>query len=329
MSVLVIGLGSMGRRRIRLMLSHYSVDRIVGVDTNEARRKACEEEFAIATAGSIREAFDREQFEFAFICSSPLTHANIITECLQHSVNVFTEINLVNDGYEKNIALAKEKNVNLFISSTPIYREEMRFVTQQILKCGENVCYTYHVGQYLPDWHPWENCKNFFVGEKRTNGCREIFAIELPWMIKAFGEIDRCHVVKKKLLDIGLDFCDCYIVHVCHKNGNVGTLIVDVVARKPIRELRIIGANTFISWNGTTDSLVIRDNDSGDCVSINLYDDVERNEMYNATIVENGYINEIGQFFEECIGKVSPVYTFEDDKRVIEIIDNIEKGIYD
>ena len=64
MSVLVIGLGSMGRRRIRLMLSHYSVGRIVGVDTNEERRKTCENEFAIDTAGSISEAFDREIIKY-------------------------------------------------------------------------------------------------------------------------------------------------------------------------------------------------------------------------------------------------------------------------
>lgn len=329
MSVLVVGLGSMGRRRIRLMKNHYSIDRIVGVDTNEERRIACENEFAIETANSISEAFDMSDFEYAFICSSPLSHAGIITECLQHSVNVFTEINLVKDGYESNVELARNKGVNLFISSTPIYREEMKFVTKQVDECGENVFYTYHVGQYLPDWHPWEDCRNFFVGDKRTNGCREIFAIELPWLIKAFGEIEKCHVIRKSLLDIGLEFCDCYTVQVCHKNGNCGTLIFDVVARNPIRELRVIGANTFVSWNGTPDSLFVRNKENGELNSINLYNDVEHNDMYNSTIVENGYINEIGHFFDECNGKTPSMYTFEEDKHVIEIIDDIEEGIYD
>ena len=44
------------------------------------------------------------------------------------------------------------------------------------------VNYIYHIGQYLPDWHPWENYKNFFVGDKRTGGVREIFGIDLPWL---------------------------------------------------------------------------------------------------------------------------------------------------
>ena len=35
------------------------------------------------------------------------------------------------------------------------------------------------LGQYLPDWHPWESYKSFFVSNKKTNGCRELFAIEL------------------------------------------------------------------------------------------------------------------------------------------------------
>ncbi len=52
-----------------------------------------------------------------------------------------------------------------------------------------NFSYTYHVGQYLPDWHPWEDIKDFFVNDKRTNGNREILVRELPWLTETFGEV--------------------------------------------------------------------------------------------------------------------------------------------
>ena len=51
------------------------------------------------------------------VCTAPLTHAGIITELLQNGLPVFTELNLVPDGYEENIALAKEKGLPLFLSS--------------------------------------------------------------------------------------------------------------------------------------------------------------------------------------------------------------------
>lgn len=328
MKVIVVGLGSMGKRRIRLLKAHFDINDIIGVDTNEERRRFCESEYDIKTAESIKEAFDGEKADVAFVCTSPLSHANIITECLECGANVFTEINLVSEGYEKNIRLAEEKNLKLFMSSTPVYRDEMKYLRTIINSKEEKVCYTYHVGQYLPDWHPWENFKDFFVGDKRTNGCREIFAIELPWLQKTFGKITEYTVNKQRLLNIGLDYDDCYTVLFKHENGNMGTFIVDVVSRVPVRELRIIGENTFITWNGTADSLYGRD-DSGEMRRIDLYEDIEQNAAYNPTIVENGYVNEIRQFFDELIDNKDAQYTFEEDKVTLQIIDGIEKETND
>lgn len=163
MNILVAGLGSMGKRRIRLLKKMYQQYHIYGVDLNAQR---C-----------------------AFVCTSPLTHAGIIKTCLENDMNVFTELNLVSDDYVENINLAKQKNKLLFLSSTMIYRDEMKYLRERIdaKKCYS---YTYHVGQYLPDWHPWENYKDFFVADKKTNACREILAIELPGIVKTFGEIE-------------------------------------------------------------------------------------------------------------------------------------------
>lgn len=66
------------------------------------------------------------------------------------------------------MAKAKEKGVLLFLSSTMLYRRETQYIKQQVAAFGKPVHYIYHIGQYLPDWHPWENYKNFFVGNART-----------------------------------------------------------------------------------------------------------------------------------------------------------------
>ncbi len=44
------------------------------------------------------------------------------------------------------------------------------------------------------------------------NGCREIFAIELPWIVKAFGEIEDIHVVSGRLTNLDINFQDAYFV---------------------------------------------------------------------------------------------------------------------
>ncbi|MCM1122071.1 MAG: Gfo/Idh/MocA family oxidoreductase, partial [Eubacterium sp.] len=192
MKIMVVGLGSMGRRRIRLLKTISSEIEILGVDSKDERCRQAESELAVSTMGNLNNAFKTFNPNCVIVSTSPLSHAAIIEQSLLYGCNVFTELNLVKDGYETNIRLAREKNKVLFLSSTFLYREEIRYIEDSVSGAMGFLNYMYHVGQYLPDWHPWENVTDYFVGEKRTNGCRELFAIELPWIIKVFGNIRAC-----------------------------------------------------------------------------------------------------------------------------------------
>ena len=190
MNILVIGLGSMGKRRVRLVQEMFPNYVIYGVDGRKDRREEASRLHGIKCTDSIHKAAREYSIDAAFICTSPLSHNSIIKDCLLNNWNVFTELNLVEDGYKENMALAKKNGCVLFLSSTFFYREEIRYIRSQIDE-NRKWNYVYHIGQYLPDWHPWENYKEFFIGNKRTNGCRDIMAIELPWITKTFGEIER------------------------------------------------------------------------------------------------------------------------------------------
>ncbi len=52
----------------------------------------------------------------AFICASPLSHADVIHECLKRNWDTFTELNLVDTGYdEKNGHTDRSKNVSKYL----------------------------------------------------------------------------------------------------------------------------------------------------------------------------------------------------------------------
>ena len=117
MKILIVGLGSMGKRRARLTKGIDSSIRIAGVDTAESRRvEATDLGLIDAAYPSIAEAVAAEAPDAALVCTAPLTHAAIISELLDNSLPVFTELNLVADGYEENMAKAKEKGVNLVLA---------------------------------------------------------------------------------------------------------------------------------------------------------------------------------------------------------------------
>lgn len=142
MNIVVIGLGSMGKRRIRLIKEMYPDYVIFGIDQREDRREEAAKELGIKTAVSMDSV--PEKIDCAFVCTSPLTHTAIISECLRRKWHVFTELNLVSDGYEKNMKLAKDNGCKLFLSSTFFYREEIKYIRSKITKDKE-WNYIYHI----------------------------------------------------------------------------------------------------------------------------------------------------------------------------------------
>lgn len=324
MNVIVIGLGSMGRRRVRLIKQYDKTIGICGIDTSAERRKQAEKECGIETAGSI-EHVQAEAYDCAFICTSPLSHAGLIHDCLSRDMHVFTEINLVADGYAENMSLAKERGKVLFLSSTFLYREEMRYIDRRVRESGIPVSYLYHIGQYLPDWHPWENYKDYFVGDRRTNGCREIFTIELPWLLHTFGNVQRFSVVKGKNSGLQIEYPDSYLVTLEHEGGARGLLAVDVVSRKAVRNLEVFSEDLYLSWNGTPESLRYYDYERREEVPVNLHEKADHQEGYDSFIIENGYLHEIEAFFAQVKDGTVPVYDFEKDKKTLALIDKLEE----
>ena len=314
----------MGKRRIRLLSEHKDIE-LFGIDSQESRCNEVKEKFGLKCYASIADVVEAEHPDAAVISTSPLSHAVIIKECLTHNLHVFTEINLVSDGYAENIALAKEKWKVLFLSSTFLYRKETQTIIEKANKVTCPLNYIYHIGQYLPDWHPWESYNNYFIGNPRTNGCREIMAIDLPWIVTAFGPIKNVSAVKSKNTELNINYNDNYLITIEHENGNKGVLAVDVVTRKSIRHIDVYGESFQMSWNGTADSLQEFDLETKEMQTIQFDDASEHVDGYAAFITENPYREELNAFLAQIAAPTAvPAWTFEKDFELLKIIDQIE-----
>ena len=322
MKALIVGLGSMGKRRIRLLKGIDPSIEIIGVDTWDERRSQVEE-MGHKTFNSIADAA-AEKPDVAFVCTAPLSHYAILKELLTYKINSFTELNLVKDGYEELMELAKANDTVLFLSSTMLYRGEINFILDEVKKYDKPVSYIYHIGQYLPDWHPWESYKNFFVGNKRTNGCREIFGIEMPWLIEAFGKVTEVYSVSNKVTDLDIDFDDRYFVTLTHESGARGVLSVDVVCPKAVRNLEVYGEGLHLFWEGNPKALWKFNNETKEKEFINTYVTFEHDSRYSDNIVENAYVDEMQNFLNVVKGTETARYSFEKDLYTISVMDKIE-----
>ncbi len=321
--VLVVGLGSMGKRRARLIKGVNGDIELYGVDMAQSRADEAKT-LGITPYSSIKDAVLAHSFDAAFVCTAPLTHHKIIKELLQNGLNVFTELNLVNDGYNELTELAKQKGLTLFLSSTMLYRKEVQYIKNNVSAFKSPVNYIYHIGQYLPDWHPWESYKNFFAGDKRTSGIREILGIDLPWLVDTFGGATVENVQKDKLTGLEIDYDDSYFITLRHKNGTKGFLAVDVVSPKPVRNFEVYGEGLHLFWEGNPKALYTFDDETKQKIAVDTYGNFEHNKAYSDNIVENAYVDEITCFFDVLNGDAEPLWSFEKDSEVIDLIEQID-----
>ena len=239
---------------------------------------------------------------------------------------MFTELNLVGDGYEELMALAREKGLPLFLSSTMLYRAETQYIRREVEAFGRPVNYIYHIGQYLPDWHPWENYRNFFVKNPRTGGVREIFGIELPWLLDAFGPVASMHVEKDRISRLEIEYDDSVFVTLRHQNGVKGLLAVDVVSPKAVRNFEVFGEGLHLFWEGNPKALFRYDAETKEKVPVDTYGSFEHDPRYSDNIVENAYVDELSNFLGVLKGAEQPRYSFEKDLAAIALMDAIEEA---
>lgn len=322
MKVLVVGYGSMGRRRIRLYKQLDKNAQFICVDSNPERVKQIKEDGHTAIA-DLNEAI-KENPDLAFVSTSPLSHAVIIPVLLQNKINTFTEINLSSTNYDQMISLAKKNDVKLFLSSTMLYKNQIKKIKDLVKKETQPLSYIYHIGQYLPDWHPWESYKDFFIGKKESNGCREIYAIQLPWIVDTFGEVENLTAVSQKSTKLEIDYDDSYITTFEHTNGNKGVFVVDVVSRVATTYLEVIGENIHLTWDGSNNGLKIYNIAEKKIETYTAYENEVHNENYAANIVENTYLDEIKDFISYVQNGTEPKWSIQKDYAVLDLIDKIE-----
>ena len=169
MKILQIGLGSMGKRRVRNMQALGMKD-IIGFDFREDRRAQAQEKYGIVTAEELSEDLLNGR-DVYIISTPPDRHNECIKLALKHRKHAFIEASVISQGlldFEKE---AKRKKVRIIPSCTFRFHPAIKKIKELVKsrKYGKICNFSYHIGQYLPDWHPWESIKDFYVSKRVTS----------------------------------------------------------------------------------------------------------------------------------------------------------------
>ena len=327
MKFLVIGLGSMGKRRIRNLqaLGHRDV---AGFDPRADRRNEATDKYSIVAYPDFSASVEAFCPDALIISTAPEHHMAYAWEGFERGLSCFIEASVVEA--ERILELyrhTEETPVLMAPSCTMRYSAGPKKIKELIQAgvIGQPLNVNYQVGQYLPDWHPWERIEDFYVSVRETGGGRELVPFELTWLNDVFGKPEPLACVKAKLTDMSADIDDIYHCLLRYPGGMLANLTVDVISRpQATRELRVLGTEGEIVFSA--DENCVRYTNTGS-------PDWQRFDLGGGT-VEQGYINpeepyiaEMRDFVEAVSQRDKKLYpnTLLDDYHTLQILYRLEE----
>lgn len=327
LSFLVIGLGSMGKRRIR-NLQHLGFRAISGFDMREDRCKEVSTIYQIPVFNSWEAALSKVKPTALIISVPPDKHHLYINWAFENETHFFVEASVLDTDYDQFIAQESKNRIISAPSCTLSYHPAIIKLTDIVNTgyLGKLSSILYHSGQYLPDWHTYEKVSDYYVSNKATGGAREILPFELTWLTQSFGFPIRATGIYKKTISIegAPDIDDTYMLLADYETF-VLNLTVDVVSRYATRKMTINGDQKQLFWNWEDGNIKIFDPAKNQWEVI-PYDAMPSQEGYNKNITEQMYIEEVRNFVDAIEGKKPFRNSLSNDLKVLQILYTLEQS---
>jgi predicted dehydrogenase len=324
--VAVVGLGSMGKRRLRC-LTALGETRLVGVDPRPDRRDEVAEGLGIPTYDGLEAALEAGKVGVLCISVPPHLHLRYLREAVERRLPAFVEAGVVAGGLKEVAAAAREAGVQLVPSNTMLFHPAVRLIASLLEegRLGRISSLTHHCGNHLSAWHPWEPLGDLYASRRETGGAREMTVFELRWIMRLMGVPRRVAGMHAQTIVLpGADIDDTYSLLLDWAPA-LGSLVVDVVARPSTRVLRITGDDGQILWDWSSHAVMLYD-----CATDRWeelpYQSGTAHPGYDPRIGEQMYIDETAAFLAAIDGAQPFPHDFVRDLEVLDVLAQAEQG---
>ena len=149
----------------------------------------------------------------------------------------------MDEGLASLIPLCEAKRIVAAPSSTLRFNPSIRRIKELVDggRIGKPLVLTYHSGQYLPDWHPWEDYRTSYSGRADLGGGALLtFSHELDSLCWALGAPSRVVAMAAHASALEIDTEDSAEMILQFPDGPLASVHVDYLRRPPQRSLEIV-----------------------------------------------------------------------------------------
>jgi predicted dehydrogenase len=310
MKFLIAGLGSIGQRHLRNLISLGEKD-IILYRTNKGALE--NKEFThIPIVSDLRSAFDQKPD--AVIISNPTSlHLDVAIPAADAGCAILIEKPLSNsmDNIDKLKMAAKNNSARILVGFQFRFHSNLRKIANLLneKKVGEPVFVRAHYGEYLPAWHPWEDYRQSYSARADLGG-GVIFTLCHPldylrWLI---GEVQDLWAFIGHRGGLNLNVEDSAEIGLRFANGVIGSVHLSYIQRPPAHFLEIICTEGVIHWDYFQDVIIVSRSEGSESIP-SSYTDI-RNPMF---------LEEMRHFQAIVYGEEQPLCTLDDGIRALEL----------
>jgi predicted dehydrogenase len=254
MRILIVGLGSIGRRHLT-NLRLLEPDAHITVWRQYSRGDAGLENLEnVHVVYSETEALERKP-HVAFITGPASTHIPTAFLLAREGISLFIEKPLSSDmvGVNELIAVCREKRLTLMVGYNLRFNEGLRRMKEALAEgaIGRLLAFRAEAGMYLPDWRVGTDYKAGVSGRRELGGGAALeLSHELDYARWLGGEIKALCARTARASDLDIDVEDLAEVIVEFDNGAIGNIHIDMIQRAPVRQCRLIGSTGTLLWDG-------------------------------------------------------------------------------
>jgi predicted dehydrogenase len=176
---------------------------------------------------------------------------------------------------------------------------------------GREVSVHAHWGEYLPDWHPWENYRVSYSARTDLGGgvlltlCHPIDY--LRWLL---GEIRTVASMHTSGGGLGIQVEDTAEILLEFEKGMTGNVHLDFLERPPDHHLRITGKQGKILWDNQSGQVDLFATGTVQRQSFPLPEKFERNDIF---------LKEMQHFIDLVNGKTRSICDLDDGIRSLKV----------
>lgn len=324
MKFLIAGLGSIGRRHFRNLIALGEKD--IALLRTRKGTLPDDELAGYPVETDLQEALQNRKPDAVIVANPTSMHLDIAIPAAEAGCHILLE-KPVSHSLERLDILQKTAErsgskilVGFQFRYNPTLNKARELIQSEVL--GKILTAHAHWGEYLPQWHPWEDYRQSYAARSDLGGGVIVTLTHpLDYLRYLLGDVESLWSFDGHISPLEVDVEDVAEIGLKFRNGVVGGVHVNYFQRPPVHRLEIVGTNGTLRWDNADGILNFykfpapfgsySDNPPAPVMeSFSPPEGFERNQLFVA---------QTRHFIEIVRGEAEPICSLEDGVQVLRL----------